>query len=60
MADIVDVRARQGVGVELLTAEGPSPKEIFIRLRSVFGEGAIDVSSANGPVVSKTVKRAPW
>jgi len=58
MADIVDVRTSQGVGVEFLTAEGSIPKEICIRLTRVFGEGAIDASSATGPVISRGVKRA--
>jgi hypothetical protein len=48
----------QGAVVEFLTAEGSNPKEIFRRLRSVFGEGAVDVSSKTGPVVSRAVKRA--
>jgi hypothetical protein len=58
MAYIVDVRTSLGVVVELLTAEGSSPKEICRRLRSVFGGGAIDISSENGPVVSKAVNPA--
>jgi hypothetical protein len=37
----VDVRTSQGVGVEFLTTEGP--KEICSHLRSVFGDGAIDI-----------------
>jgi hypothetical protein len=54
----VDVLTSQGVGVEFLTAEGSSPKEVCTRLRSVFGEGAIDVSSATGPLVSRVAKSA--
>ena len=39
----MDVRTSLGVGVEFLTAEGSSPKEICRHLRSVFGDGAIDI-----------------
>jgi transposase len=45
MADVVDVRTRQRAVIEFLTAEGSSPIEIHRRLRSVYGEDAIDVSS---------------
>jgi transposase len=45
MADVVDVRSRQRVVIEFLTAEGSSPIKIHRRLRSVFGEDTIDVSS---------------
>ena len=54
----MDVRTSQGLVFEFLTAEGASPKEIRGRLRSVFGEGATDVSSENGHVVSRAVNPA--
>jgi hypothetical protein len=40
-----------------LTADGCSPLEIHRRLRSVYGEDAIDVGSDAGPVVLRTVIR---
>jgi hypothetical protein len=54
----VDVRTSQGVVVEFLTAKYSSPKEICRRLRSVFGEVALDVNSETGPVILRAVKRA--
>ena len=39
------VRTRQRVVTEFITAEGFSPIEVHRRLRSVYGEDAIDVSS---------------
>ena len=41
----MDVRTRQRVVIEFLTAEGSRPIEIHRRLRSVYGEDAVDVSS---------------
>ena len=45
MADVVDIRTKQCVVIKFLTAEGSSPIEIHRRLRSVYGEDAIDVTS---------------
>jgi hypothetical protein len=57
MADVVDVRTRQRVVIEFLTAESSSPIEIHRRLISVYVEDAIDVGSDAGSVVLRKVKR---
>jgi hypothetical protein len=41
----VDAHTSQRVAIEFLTAEGSSGIEIHRRLRSVCGEGAVDVRS---------------
>jgi transposase len=45
MTDVVDVNTRQRMVTELLTAEGSSPIEVHRRLRSVYGEDAVEISS---------------
>jgi hypothetical protein len=45
MADVVNVRPRQTVVTEFLTAQGCSLIEIPRRLRSVYGEDAIEVTA---------------
>jgi hypothetical protein len=45
MADDVGIRTRQRVAIEFLGTESSSLKDIHRRLRSVYGEDAIDISS---------------
>jgi len=45
VADVVDVHARWRVVIQFHTAEGSSPTEIHIGLRSMFGADAIHGSS---------------
>jgi hypothetical protein len=45
MANFVDFRTGQRAAIEFPTAEGSSPIEIHRRLRSVYGDDGIDVSS---------------
>jgi hypothetical protein len=47
MAHVVNVCTRWRVEIEFLTAEGPSPIEIYRHLRSMFGEDAIDYASVS-------------
>jgi len=45
MADDVGIRTRQRMAIEFLVTESSSPIGIHRRLRSVYGEDAIDISS---------------
>jgi len=47
----------QTVGIYFLTADGSSPIEIYRRLRKVYGDDSINVSSDAGPVVLREGKR---
>lgn len=59
MADDLGIHTRQRVVTQLLTAEGSSPLEIHTRLRSVYCEDAIDVSSVTRWVLFlRAVRRA--
>jgi hypothetical protein len=51
VARVVPVPPGLRVVTEFLTAEGYSPIEIHRRLRGVYGEEAIDVSSEAGSVI---------
>lgn len=55
--DIVDVRTRQRMVIEFFTAEGSSPVEIHVLLRSVCGDDTIDVNSDAGFTISRAVKK---
>lgn len=58
MADVKDVNTRQRMVNELLTAEGSIPVQIRRRLRSMYGEDAVDsVQLHAGPDVLIAVKR---
>jgi hypothetical protein len=45
MADDVGIRARQRMVIEFLGTEGSSPIDIHRRLRSIYGEDVMDISS---------------
>ena len=45
MASSMDLRLKQRAVIEFLTAEGCSPIEIFYRMKAVYGEMCLDVST---------------
>ena len=45
MASSMDLRLKQRAVIEFLTAEGCSPIEIFYRMKVVYGEMCLDVST---------------
>ena len=51
MASSMDLRLKQRAVIEFLTAEGCSPIEIYSRMKAVYGEMCLDVS---------TVRRWTW